>query len=279
MSCKLEASLHEIALHSPQPSQLAEFYCKALGYEFEDSENSLLGLARGRRLRLLGGEPGKLAYAAYALADPESLKALQSRLGSAGIQFEKGAFAGFQEAVCFADPIGNQFVFGLSSELVGRCFKGTANRVARLQHVVFASTDISRLLSFFTDVVGFALTDRVLDDDGGLRTVFLRCSEEHHSLAIFASSEDRLDHHCFEAGGWNLIRDWGDHFADCRVPIKWGPGRHGPGNNLFLFIHDLDGNWLEISAELENVDDGRPVGNWPHEERTLNSWGSAFLRS
>jgi hypothetical protein len=64
-----------------------------------------------------------------------------------------------------------------------------------------------------------------------------------------------------------------------RVPVKWGPGRHGPGNNLFLFVHDPDGNWVELSAEIEVVAPDRPLGFWPHEERTLNSWGSAPLRS
>jgi hypothetical protein len=64
-----------------------------------------------------------------------------------------------------------------------------------------------------------------------------------------------------------------------RIPLKWGPGRHGPGNNLFFFIHDTDGNWVEISAELEVVKPDRAVGAWPHEERTLNRWGIGLLRS
>jgi catechol-2,3-dioxygenase len=76
-----------------------------------------------------------------------------------------------------------------------------------------------------------------------------------------------------------VIRDWADHFAQARIPIRWGPGRHGPGNNLFIFIHDPDGNWVELSAELEQVQPDRPVGEWPHEERTLNLWGQGLLRS
>jgi catechol 2,3-dioxygenase len=60
--------------------------------------------------------------------------------------------------------------------------------------------------------------------------------------------------------------------------LMWGPGRHGPGNNLFIFIEDPDGNWIEVSAELEVVHD-RPAVDWPHERRTLNLWGPAILRS
>lgn len=58
----------------------------------------------------------------------------------------------------------------------------------------------------------------------------------------------------------------------------WGPGRHGPGNNLFAFIEDLDGNKIEISGELEIIHD-RKIKKWPHEPRTLNLWGSAIMRS
>ena len=86
------------------------------------------------------------------------------------------------------------------------------------------------------------------------------------------------DHHSYEAGEWNNIKTWCDHFAQNNVKLMWGPGRHGPGNNLFVFIEDIDGNWIEISAELETVI-GRPPKNWPQEERTLNLWGKAIMRS
>jgi hypothetical protein len=75
------------------------------------------------------------------------------------------------------------------------------------------------------------------------------------------------------------IRDWGDHFARLRIPVVWGPGHHGPGDNLFIFVADPDGNSVELSAELEIVPAGREARAWPHEERTLNLWGKAPLRS
>ena len=56
------------------------------------------------------------------------------------------------------------------------------------------------------------------------------------------------------------------------------PGRHGPGNNLFVFIQDCDGNKIELSAELEIVR-SRQLIDWPHEARTLNLWGDALMRS
>jgi hypothetical protein len=75
------------------------------------------------------------------------------------------------------------------------------------------------------------------------------------------------------------LRDWADHFSEAGFTLQWGPGRHGPGNNLFIFIHDPDDNWLEISAELEIVNEQRSIGVWPQAERTLNLWGKGHLRS
>ena len=87
-----------------------------------------------------------------------------------------------------------------------------------------------------------------------------------------------MDHHSYEAGDWGYIRDWCDHFASHDIQLDWGPGRHGPGNNLFVFITDPDGNWIEVSAELEVIYD-RGVVDWPQHPRTLNKWGRAIMRS
>ncbi len=59
----------------------------------------------------------------------------------------------------------------------------------------------------------------------------------------------------------------------------WGPGRHGPGDNLFVMFRDPDGNTREISAELELMPYDMAHREWPHDARTLNLWGDAWFRS
>jgi catechol-2,3-dioxygenase len=132
--------------------------------------------------------------------------------------------------------------------------------------------------NFYKNKLGFQVTDRVTKNNGELATCFTTSNHEHHTIACFKSSKKGMDHHSYEAGDWNFIKNWCDHFASNNIKLMWGPGRHGPGNNLFVFIEDIDGNWIEISAELETVH-GRPVKNWPQEERTLNLWGNAIMRS
>lgn len=287
----LTARLHHLALGTPQPAELAEFYRFALGYEPFEVGGVIGARAADRNLLFVPGTAKTLSWAGFVLPNAEELERLRSRIDAAGWPRTDGPTAFFSDAVKVCDPDGNALVFGIVIDTDQERPPALADaharagwsddqlRQARIQHVVVASRNPDAIVRFFEDVLGFTLSDTVVDGEGGVRTSFLRCSNEHHSFAVFKAAEDRLDHHCYEAADWNAIRDWADHMADRHIRLQWGPGRHGPGNNLFIFVHDPDGNWVEISAELEIVRHDRPAGTWPHAERTLNSWGQGLLRS
>jgi catechol-2,3-dioxygenase len=185
--------------------------------------------------------------------------------------------SGFYKSGSFSveDPDKNKICFGVLKDKNSTVFNGIH---APLQHLTFASEDVVSFQNFYENKLGFQVTDRVTKNNGELATCFTTSNHEHHTIACFKSSKKGMDHHSYEAGDWNFIKNWCDHFASNNIKLMWGPGRHGPGNNLFVFIEDIDGNWIEISAELETVH-GRPVKNWPQEERTLNLWGNAIMRS
>ncbi len=150
---------------------------------------------------------------------------------------------------------------------------------ARLQHFVCASTQTIAMLEFYRDKLGFIESDRVLDNDGDLSSAFVRSDAEHHSFAVFRAPQPGPDHHAYEVPNWNAIRDWADHCGDLEIPLWWGPGRHGVGNNLFFMIEDPDGYKIEFSAELEQMTPEQAYRQWPHGPRALNLWGNAWMRS
>ena len=43
------------------------------------------------------------------------------------------------------------------------------------------------------------------------------------------------------------------------MPIEWGPGRHGPGDNAFNYFIDPFGVVIEYTAEVEQIDDSYRV--------------------
>jgi catechol 2,3-dioxygenase-like lactoylglutathione lyase family enzyme len=174
------------------------------------------------------------------------------------------------QAFSVRDPDGKLVVFGLAAQL-----SAVAEEKPRLhgplQHLALATHDPAALEAFYAGKLGFAVSDRVRNDQGEAITCWMRSNHEHHTLACFRSRHRGIDHHSYEVGEWTKIRDWADHFGAQNIRLIWGPGRHGPGNNLFIFVADPDENWIEESAELEVVHDCL-TKKWPQEERTLNLW-------
>jgi catechol 2,3-dioxygenase len=279
------ARLDHIRLDSNDARGLADFYCATLGFAAAPlADGSRLLQAPGRRLVIGDDARAGQPYSAFRLANPTQLAALRDYLAGRGVArlaspsplFADGAFA-------VRDPDGRLVVFGLTRDDLAPMPSGdgAATLPGRLQHVVVASPRLPEMIRFYEDALGFVPSDYV-HESGGNRAptvAFYRCDPEHHSFAVFRADESRPDHHAYEASCWNDIRDWADHMASHGIKLWWGPGRHGPGNNLFFMIKDPQGYLIEISAELEIVPDAVEKRSWPHEERTLNLWGPGFMRS
>jgi len=269
-----QAHLSHLALGSPDPLAMAEFYGKAMGNTTEKVEGGYISCGPERKLLFVLGSAKELKYFAMGLS-VESLAKLKASLIEKNIELAPSPSPIFgDEAFAVQDPDGNWLVFGVEEKPHVK-----SELPARLQHLAFATVDIEAMVDFYCNIIGYSISDNVYDDDKQLKTAFLRSDNEHHALAIFHAKQKWFDHHCYESPSWNAIRDWADHLSTYDIPLKWGPGRHGPGNNLFIFIHDPDGNWLEISAELQTVSADSPAGEWTHVPKTLNYWGQAFLRS
>jgi hypothetical protein len=112
---------------------------------------------------------------------------------------------------------------------------------------------------------------------GGVFT-WLRSDRAHHTVAIVAAAERRLDHYSYDVDGWADFKTWCDELAARDVRVTWGPGRHGPGNNLFIMFSDPAGFRVELSAEMERFWDDRAryePRDWTPAPETVNLWGPA----
>ena len=270
-------SLHHLEIKSRDPKMLAEFYSKVMNMNINRLTNQkFLCEGPGRKIIITTGKNKTLSYAGMVCKNEENLERYKEflKINKCEINdfvselYKSGSFA-------LQDPDNNMICFGVLKKENNFLTKGI---YAPLQHLTFTSKDVEKFQNFYQRKLGFQVTDRVIKSTGELATCFTTSNHEHHTIACFKSTQNGMDHHSYEAGEWNNIKTWCDHFAQNNVKLMWGPGRHGPGNNLFVFIEDIDGNWIEISAELETVI-GRPLKNWPQEEKTLNLWGKAIMRS
>ena len=270
------AYLHHLCFESPNPEKLSDFYGKIMQMRPQSiGANAWLCSGKNRQILIKEGMKNRLEFAAFSCRDEEGLNLLKERVKEEGIEVINLQPDLFQnDAISIVDQDGHNISFGLSKPNMNA--ESVLN--GPLQHLTFSTLNVEKFVDFYVGKLGFCISDRVLHSNGNLATCFVRSNHEHHTIACFKSDRVGVDHHSYEAGEWNAIRDWCDHFASMNIELMWGPGRHGPGNNLFVFVEDPDGNWIEISAELEVIHD-RPSKDWPQEERTLNLWGKAILRS
>ena len=84
----------------------------------------------------------------------------------------------------------------------------------------------------------------------------------------------------FTSQGWDVYREVCDHLASTGHVIEYGPGRHGQGNNIFVYVRDpSSGLRFELFTDMEHIHDETHY-EAPHWElsdrpRTMNRWGPA----
>ena len=122
-------------------------------------------------------------------------------------------------------------------------------RVSNLTHVVYGTPDQPTTLAFFTEALGFEISD-------GLPGViaFTRCGEMHHNLALQAAPVAFAHHIAFEVdsvddvvrGGSAMIESDPDRHV-------WGVGRHAIGSNWFWYLRDPSGTFIEYAADVDRI--------------------------
>ena len=293
----IQAHLHRLHLQSPQPERLVDFYVHTYGMRKGQVPGLVAGqqavasafsaLAPGRQVMASNGAANQLHYFLYSLETQAAWASFVQRTA----QVPKADVSAFAElpahALAFRDPDGHCVVFAsadvdaneVDTDVLPAASNAKALPPAITQHLGIRTPNIDAMATFYSEVLGFVVSDRVHDDQGQLRACFLRTSELHHALALFGAPVSCFDHQSFEAPDWEGLKHWADHMGDLRQEIVWGVGRHGPGNDVFFMVRDPDGNLAEISSEIEVCTPDRPMGIWKHEERTLNLWGKAIMRS
>ena len=274
---EIQASLQCIHLSSPQPLELAQFYCSTYGMTLTQIGDAQVCSGPGRTVAVSHGPANQLKYAQFGLHSANAWSAFVARTQGLSHEAPPKWLASRTETLAFRDPDGNLMVF-TPADAAGE-IASDAPSPAKSQHFALRTTRVAEMQAFYRDRLGLVVSDEVRDEMNELRACFLRTDRLHHALALFGAPITCFDHQSFETPGWDDMKRWGDRMAALKVPIVWGIGRHGPGNDVFFMVRDPDGNLAEISSEIEACAPDRPAGQWPHEERTLNLWGKAILRS
>ena len=275
-------SVSHIAFAVPDVAAVEAFYSRVLGMVRHSDLGDggvRLGWGAGHHvLDLHPGEPALLHYG-FEVRDEGGLSALRARLEAAGVDVTDldaamvDAPLGPPQGLRVLDPDGTPVHFHSPVLRQGENAADTGRRPIKFQHTTISTDDVGRAVDFFVRVVGFRISDQL--EDG--RFAWLRSDRDHHSLAVVDFGRaGGLDHYSFDLAEWEDFKSWCDRLTELDVPVQWGPGRHGPGNNLFVFFDDPAGTHIELSAEMEKFYDDRVVyapRRWTPAPSTVNLWG------
>ena len=120
---------------------------------------------------------------------------------------------------------------------------------SNLTHVVYGTPDQPTTLEFFTEVIGFEVSDQV----PGI-IAFTRCGEVHHNLAIQAAPVAFPHHIAFEVDDIDDVVRGGQAMVDIDPGRNmWGVGRHAIGSNWFWYLRDPSGTFVEYTADIDRI--------------------------
>jgi catechol 2,3-dioxygenase-like lactoylglutathione lyase family enzyme len=277
-----QTATSHVGFRVPDVAATADFYGRVLGLVIQDelADGGLrLGWGTGHHVMdLLPGDQA-LDHLGFEIRDPDGIDALRARftaadlpvrdLDPAVLDYARGASAG----IAVTDPDGNTVHFHGPVQRQGENAADTGRRPIKYQHITLATTDVPRMVAFYVGLVGFRISDQL--EDGNF--AWLRSNRDHHTLAIVATgTSGDIDHYSYDLAEWDDFKAWCDRLTDENVNVAWGPGRHGPGNNLFVFFDDPAGNHIELSAEMEKFHDDRVTyvpRRWKPIPNSVNLWG------
>lgn len=263
-------ALLRYALEVPDQAAGQEFY-RDFGLVEESARDGAVHLRPSSASRaavlLYGGPKKRLHHLAFGAPgdDYEITRELVTRAGVREIDGPKGApDGGFwvrdpdghavnvrPEALELppADPPLTLNTPGHAMRILERgCPEPRQARPRRLGHVLLFTPDLRRQIDFYTRALGLRLSDRCASI-----IAFLRCSTDHHNLALLTSGGAGFHHGSYEVGSVDEIALGANHLhARGRTP-GWGLGRHVIGSNFFYYARDPWGSWAEYYHDLDYI--------------------------
>ena len=176
--------------------------------------------------------------------------------------------AGFEDL--YARPTGDG-KFAVGGVKLDRPF-----RISRLGHFGYNLANIEEGIRFYTDLLGFVITDvrdasdrltpeQLAQVKGPPIGVFTRYGSDHHAMVLFNKSMREIadgkarwpdgittNQITWQVGSLGQIGDAIKWFAAKQVPIVRS-GRDMPGSNWHTYIADPDGNVNELFYGIEQI--------------------------
>jgi catechol 2,3-dioxygenase-like lactoylglutathione lyase family enzyme len=254
------------------------FYADNWGLEEVAAEEGMAwfkarGASEHHVVRLHKSEANTVEVIAFAADSRADIEALHAKVEGAGCRIihapaelsAPGGGYGFR----FFSPDGLPFEISAEVERLGvQPIARWDGLPVKISHIVLHSPDHHAAVAFFTEMLGFRVSDWLGDF-----MCFLRCNSAHHRIALLPGPPC-LNHVAYDMLSVDDMMCGASRLAKRGTELRWGPGRHTAGNNTFSYFTTPNGFAVEYTADLEEVDfeAHEPKVHEPGP-RVMDQWG------
>jgi catechol-2,3-dioxygenase len=197
--------------------------------------------------------------------DRESVDALHAsvaasaatQLSPCGVQQEPGGGYGFS----FIDPDGRK-VAVLTGDARHADAAVAPDRPSKITHAVLNSADMDATSTFYCERLGFQLFNRIKV------MCFLKCNQDHHSLAFALGNASTLNHLAFAMQDVGSVSRGAARMMAHGYALGWGVGQHTAGEDVYAYFEGPEGGGIEY---ITKVPDG-----WQGSAENTAHWDVAL---
>lgn len=282
MPAPLVFRLGYVALNVTDPEAAAEDTCNIAGARISGRDAGRIMLTSNQRqaeVILYPAATNSLRRVGLEAVSPEAVDQVAERARKAGLRIltTRPSLDCIAKAVTFLTSEGHAIEVHTPMPLdQPPRYHGPGVHPRFLDHVNFAAKDPVTFAEELHAATGMLLTERT----SGYEIMWMRAADgRHHTLAAVKGNSG-VHHISWEFDSFDGLKRIADGLGVEGRRLVWGPGRHGAGDNLFLYYVDRAGFLIECIAEMEVIQDldmaprvvdpGENLSNW----RVVNQWGA-----
>lgn len=135
----------------------------------------------------------------------------------------------------------------------------------RMDHLLVTAEEVGEATRFYMDVLGFRLTEQLLDGNGHQIGVWLERSHSPHDIAVVTGPNGGLHHFAYWLDDWDQVRQAADILAYNGIQIDVGPTRHGITRGCTIYFFDPLGTRNEVFTGGYRPDPDFPTITWTED--------------
>ena len=226
---------------TPDLERQIDYFTQVVGLAVAARENGRAHLATkvgDLVVQLEKGDQARCTKLSFQVDPETSVSDIRKGLEVEGVKCEQrnDTAPGIPKTVTFNDPKDTAIDVFAEQAPIAKNQPVAGIGPLKLGHLAFCVAEPKEFVEYYGRVLGFRVSDWIQD-----WFAFMRCGPDHHTVNFVRGARTQMHHIAFELKDWGQIQNACDFLGSKNIQLIWGPGRHGPGHNVYTYHRNPDG--------------------------------------